>query len=176
MIRTAIGKRNREKYGFMRMGMTCTPSSSHPHRKITRVPAGTGDGGQGDCMLTASSRKVAPQPPIAGKMPGKCGGMGAWAHGGREFLLRSNGTNRPLPLRCDCRGNMRAKHADRNRESVCPFSPSSNSKQILLAGASGLFGRCSPVERVRNTNHSSEELGRGAGLGKGLQPRDAFAE
>ena len=71
---------------------------------------------------------------------------------------------------------MGAKHADRNRESVCPFSPSSNSKQILLAGASGLFGRCSPVERVRNTNHSNEELGRGAGLGKGLQPRDAFAE
>ena len=35
-------------------------------------------------------------------MPGKRGGMGAWAHGGREFLLRSNGTNRPLPLRCDC--------------------------------------------------------------------------
>ena len=58
---------------------------------------------QGDCMLNASSRKVAPQPPIAEKMPRKCGGMGAWAHGGREFLLRSNGTNRPLPLRCDCR-------------------------------------------------------------------------
>ena len=26
--------------------------------------------------------KAAPQPPIAGKTPGKCGGMGAWAHGG----------------------------------------------------------------------------------------------
>ena len=64
---------------------------------------------QGDCMLNASSRKVAPQPPITGKMPGRCGGMGAWAHGGREFLLRSNGTNRPLPLRCDCRATRRSK-------------------------------------------------------------------
>ena len=58
---------------------------------------------QGDCMLNASSSEgssaASDRREDAGKVRGN-GSVGAW---GREFLLRSNGTNRPLPLRCDCR-------------------------------------------------------------------------
>ena len=60
---------------------------------------------------------------------------------------------------------MRAKHADRNRESVFP---SSNLKQTLLAEACGLSSRCSLVEGFRDTSHSNEEPARGAGLCEGL--------
>ena len=75
----------------------------------------------GRLQVEGSSNERGSADSDSGEMPKMHGRMGEWARGGIEFLA-SNGVNRPMLLRCDCR-RLCARYGQASVRRGSPFRP-----------------------------------------------------